>query len=122
MTEALDTMDDFLGLSIPDNVKNVLKQEIESGVLTEANNNARTQVKARLFDLFSGKVLDHFEKRLAEERQKSYNAGYAAIDDNLHNRPPRTEAGEAVDRSKGAKGDEGPLDGLLTVEDDMIEV
>jgi hypothetical protein len=87
MVKVLNDMTDFMGLPLPVSVKDALKKEIQTGQLTKKNDNATTQIKARLFDLFGTKALAKLSGQLKEANREGFNKGKATELEKLHNEP-----------------------------------
>jgi predicted metalloprotease with PDZ domain len=92
MISALDEMNDFMGMKLPDSFKAQLKKEITTGQFTQKNNNARTQVKARLYDLVGDKIMSQFQQSLETERELAFNRGLEKGQGTLYNKPPKTNS------------------------------
>ncbi len=92
MVTAIDGLNEFMGMQLPDTFKTQLKAEITSGQLTKKNNNAQTQVKARLYDLVGDRIMSGFQKQLETEKESAYNRGLAAGQGSLYNKPPTTDS------------------------------
>lgn len=119
MIDVVKELNDFVGIKIPESTKTRLIGEINSGVLTRENNNAATQVKARLFDLFSKNVTKFYEERIKEEKRKSYNEGSRNIKGGLHNTTPEGEQISAAENRYKDKAGSGALSGFEDFEDEV---
>lgn len=84
----LDEMTDFMDFPLPATFKQQLKKEIETGLLTKKNNNASTQLKARLFDLVGARILAQHKANLEAEKNAAYERGLLKGQGALHNTPP----------------------------------
>ena len=92
MITVLDGMEEFMGIKLPDTFKAQLKSEITSGMLTKKNNNAQTQVKARLYDLVGERIQKQQDAQRQLERDQAYNRGLETGQGILYNKPPRIES------------------------------
>jgi hypothetical protein len=119
MIDVVKQTETFLGLKIPETVKANLIAEINSGVLTKENNNARTQVNARLFNLYSQNLKKYYDSKIKEASRKAYNEGATSIKKDLHNVPPSGEHGAASSTDYSRKNEDGPLAGFLGIEDEI---
>ena len=102
----LDQTKEFMGIPIPDNVKDILKREIDGGQFTKKNDNAQTQMKARLFDLFGDKVLAKVNKDWQTKVDEAYNRGVKGMQNRLHNIPvkPEEQPGHGGSRTPQEQG------------------
>jgi len=120
MIKVVDELKDFMGIKVNDKAKAYLKKEISSGKLTLSNNNAKTQVIARMFDLFGSQVIDSINKRIKDSSRDGYNTGKLTEQEKLHN-IPKKHAGSSVQEQK-ALSMEDPLAGFRNIDKDAIEI
>lgn len=88
LLKAADEITEFMGRPLTEEFKIKLKEEISSGTLTKVNNNAQTQVKARLYDLVGGPIYQQLVKKSEIERNEAYERGLSKGQGTLHNTKP----------------------------------
>jgi len=120
MTDVVDKTETFMGIKLTDEVKTYIKKEISTGKLAEKNNNARTQVFARLFELFGEKIIASFQKQVKDASREGFNTGKQKELEKTHNIVP-TSRTPAASEQKNRKS-EDPLAGFRNIDEDTIEV
>ncbi|MFA6916972.1 MAG: hypothetical protein WC222_11285 [Parachlamydiales bacterium] len=120
MVKVVDGLQDFMGMKLPDKAKDYIKTEISNGKLSERNNNARTQVYARLFEMFGSQIIDQYSKKISEEARKSFNTAKEQELGKLHNIPPKAGAESAQEHR--ASEDVNPLAAFINIDKDAIEM
>lgn len=121
LKQVLDNTKEFMGISIPDNVKDILKREIDTGAFTDKNDNAQTQMKARLFDLFGDKVLSKVNKDWQKKVDDAYNRGVIGQQKRLHSIPPKPDE-QPGHNSTRIETDKGKLPDMANVDADARQV
>lgn len=110
----------FLGTELKEDVKQYLVKEIESGKLTEQNNNAKTQVLARLLTLFGDRIIESYSKQLKNVSRESFNTGKQKELEKTHNILP-TQKGASAEEQRSTELDD-PLAAFRGIDKDSIEV
>lgn len=123
MLNVIDDMDDFMGEKLPAKTKAFLREEIKAGLLTKNNNNAQTQVKARLFDLFGQRIMANVEKRLKEASRSGYNSAIEKENGKKFGQAPGANAGGAQSRQFAPDNQDYPSDlgDVSGIDDDAVE-
>jgi hypothetical protein len=120
MAKVVDGLQDFMGMKLPDKAKEYIKTEISNGKLFEKNNNAKTQVYARLFEMFGSQIIDQYSKKIGEEARKSFNTAKEEGLGKLHNIPLRQGAESAQEHR--ASEETNPLAAFINIDKDAIEM
>ena len=120
MSDYVNNMTEFMGTKLPDNVKTYLKKEIETGKLAEKNNNAESQIIARLFTLYGNQILKKMQDEAKNASRESYNKGLEKEKRKVHNVPPKKQTQTAVEQKKQTDIIE-PLALFKNFDEDAIE-
>lgn len=89
LAKVIDQTNTFMGMEIPQNVKDAMKRKVESGKLTIENNNAQTQILGHYFMLFGDKIFQKIEKEKKDNMDAGYNRGIRKVTERLHDAPPK---------------------------------
>lgn len=122
MSAHIDDMSEFMGMKLPDNVKSYIKKEIETGKLAKANNNAESQIVARLFALYGNQILKQIQEGAKNASRESYNKGLEKEKKKIHNIPPKKQAQTAIKQKDNSSGIVDPLALFQNIEADSIDL
>ena len=121
MLAIVDRTEKFMGTKLPDNVRNYIKKEISTGKLARENNNAETQVLARLFSLYGSRILKQIQDEAKNASRDSYNKGLKKEKGKLHNLPPKKQTQDAIEQKKQTEIVD-PLAMFANIEEDSIDM
>lgn len=118
LLKAIDDTNEFMGIPIPDTFKAKIKKEIADGLFTKKNNNAQTQIKARLYDLVGAQIIDQKNRTLENEKAEAYARGLRKGQGALHNTPPVIDKpGHSIAKDVL----KNQLEGFRNIDDDAID-
>ena len=120
MVDYVEQVDSFMGMKLPDKLKTYIKKEIETGKLSSSNNNAETQINARLFMLYGNQILAKIKEDIKNSSRDSYNKGLETEIRKIHNLPPKQQAQPAV-KTKVQEGIVDPLALFANIDQDAID-
>ena len=118
--QVIDSTSEFMGMEIPQNVKDAMKKKVDSGKLVTENNNARTQVLGHYFSLFGDKILTKLAKDAKVSGDAAYNRGVTAARGGLSNTPLKPDV-SAGHNSGSTDLDKSPVEGLKNIDKDAKE-
>ena len=114
-------LDTFMGMKIPDKIKNHMAAEIETGRFREVMDNPRAQLFGRLYMLFGDQILKNMEAKILEKNREGFNKGKDDVHADLHNiEQPGQQKRSAEESRRSPDANNSPLSGFLNIDEDAV--
>lgn len=114
-------METFMGMKIPDKIKNHIAAEIETGRFREVMDNPTAQIVGRLYMLFGDQILKNMEAKILEKNREGFNKGKDDVHADLHNIEQKEQGKRSVEETRRSVNDmNNPLAGFLTIDEDAV--